>query len=426
MSTPIDLVVNQENQWRLSSPGQQGDWQGGIRANDPNKYYIVSVDTHMAPPPKLFHERIDEAYRPRLPKVEVRDGFKYLIQEGFKPTRLVDSVLEGEDKSRADAGATVFQIEMLEGDTWGPDAYRRIEDQKRDGVDAEVVFPNGPALLVFGTRDFDFALAQARVWNDWAIEACRPDLVRLNPAAMVPTSNIPAAIKEVERVAKLGFRTIFLPNKPIFGPGEVGELNYNSKEFDPFWAAVQETDMAVSFHVSTGMDPRMARGDGGAIINYAAYCMLSVAYPVIHLCSSGVFERFPKLRVASIEANAGWLPFVLDSMDEAARKHHMWVYPKLQGLPSDYFRSNCYASFGEDKAAMLLAKEYGVVDNLMWANDYPHHEGSWPHSAEAIERNFGNRFDEDARRKMLGLNAAKVFRFDIPEKYSNVIGLQAA
>ncbi|WP_313802345.1 amidohydrolase family protein [Sphingobium sp.] len=414
--------VDTLNRWRLETP-EPKNWEGGIRASDPNKYFIVSVDTHMAAPPKLFFERIEERFRDRLPRMQVKDGVKFLIQEGCKPQPIIDSPLAGEDKSRGDAGATFFQIEMLEGNAWGPDAYRRIEDQKNDGVDAEVIFANGPPLLLFASEDSEFVQAQARVWNDWVMEACSPDLGRLNPAAMVGTADVDSAVKEIERVAKKGFRTVFFPNKPMFGPAKVGEPNYNLPMFDPLWAAIQDNDLALAFHVSTGTDPRTARGNGGAIINYAVYCMLSVAYPVAHLCSSGVFERFPKLRVASIEANAGWIPFLLDSMDEAARKHHMWVSPKLQGLPSDYFRSNCYASFGEDKVAMMLAEEYGLVDNLMWANDYPHHEGSWPHSAEAIERNFGDRFSEDARRKMLGLNAAKVFRFDIPERYSELTKL---
>ena len=59
-----------------------------------------------------------------------------------------------------------------------------------------------------------------------------------------------------------------------------------------------------------------------------------------------------------------------------------------------------------------FAEEYDIVDNLLWANDYPHHEGSWPHSAEAIERTLGNHLSETSRAKMLGLNAARIFRFD--------------
>ena len=137
------------------------------------------------------------------------------------------------------------------------------------------------------------------------------------------------------------------------------------------------------------------------------------------MCSSGVFERFPKLRVASIEADAAWIPWVLQKMDECYHKHHFWVRPKLANLPSDYFRQNCYATFGEDKIAIDTCEQYGLVDNLLWANDFPHHEGSWPYSAEAIERTLGSHLKEESRAKLLGLNAAKVFRFDIPDAYKD-------
>jgi predicted TIM-barrel fold metal-dependent hydrolase len=155
------------------------------------------------------------------------------------------------------------------------------------------------------------------------------------------------------------------------------------------------------------------------VINYVVHSMSPTVEPIVSMCASGVFERFPKLKAGTIEANAGWLPFVLESMDESYKKHHFWVRPKMKNLPSDYFRSNCFASIAEDRAALLFAEEYDLTNNLMWANDYPHHEGTWPHSAEAIERTFGNHVSEQGRRNILGLNAARVFRFDIPERYVN-------
>jgi predicted TIM-barrel fold metal-dependent hydrolase len=77
-------------------------------------------------------------------------------------------------------------------------------------------------------------------------------------------------------------------------------------------------------------------------------------------------------------------------------------------LPSEYFRRNCFATFQEDHVGLASAEQHGIVDNLMWANDYPHHEGSWPHSAASIERQMACLCDE-SRAKILGLNAARVF-----------------
>ena len=102
-------------------------------------------------------------------------------------------------------------------------------------------------------------------------------------------------------------------------------------------------------------------------------------------------------------------------MDEAYRKHRFWVRPKLAKLPSEYFREHGFASFQEDPAGLAVAESMNLADNFMWGNDYPHHEGTWPHSAEAIERTMGHLSD-GARAKVLGLNAARLFGFEVGVK----------
>ncbi|MCH8258248.1 MAG: amidohydrolase family protein, partial [Proteobacteria bacterium] len=161
-----------------------------------------------------------------------------------------------------------------------------------------------------------------------------------------------------------------------------------------------------------------SRGNGGAIINYAVHSLAPTMEPIANLCASGLLDRFPKLQFGSVEAGIGWVAWALSAMDEAYRKHHMFVRPKLEMLPSEYFKRNGFATFQEDKPGLDLAREHGLVDNFMWANDYPHHEGTWPHSAQAIERTMGN-LDDLERAKILGLNAARVFGFSIPERYQN-------
>lgn len=405
-----EIEVNPENLWRLNSPGDKG-WARSARPRAAKKkYFMVSCDTHLTPPPKLYAQQIDARFRDLLPRIEIRDGVRWMVQHGVRAEKLVEPVLRGEDLIRTKAGAGLSTIEQFSP------IEKRVQDQDRDGVDAEVIFPNGPALLMWAGNNPEFAMAQARMWNDWSIEFCRPYLHRCSPAAAIPTADIDAAIAEVERVARLGFRVLTLPSKPIWGAEDISHPNYNLPIYDRFWASVVDHDMPITFHVASGKDPRAARGNGGAISNYVVHAMAPTMEPVVALCSSGVIERFPKLRFATIEANAGWLPWTMDMMDEAYLKHHFWVRPKLKHLPSEYFRMNGAASVGEDRSALLTAEPYGLENNLMWANDYPHHEGSWPHSAEAIERLFGG-LKEESRAKILGLNAARFFGFDIPAHY---------
>ena len=394
-----DIAINAENLWRLETPGHEG-WTRTARAGDPKKYYMVSTDSHANEPPDLWATRLPEKYRERAPRVVTdENGVQWRYCEGYRPDRIRIMSFEGEDWVRSQAGA---------------DPEGRIRDNESDGIDAEIIFPN-KGLAMWATPDPVFANAQCRVWNDWAWEQFGAWPEKMVPAAAVATGDLEGTLAEIERCAGLGYKALTLPCKPRWGGHDVDHVNYNLPHFDPLWALVEETGMPVTFHVSTGRDPRASRGNGGAVINYVTHSLSPTIEPVANLCASGVLERFPKIRFATIEAGIGWVPWLLDAMDEAYRKHHMWVRPKLQGLPSDYYRAHGYATFQEDPAGLALAKDWGLAGNFMWANDYPHHEGTWPHSGEAIERTMGG-LDEADRAKILGLNAAKLFGLTVPER----------
>ena len=393
MSSP----ASDPNAWRTATPGSAG-WPRSARAGDPHKYFVVSADTHANEPANLWRERIDARFRDRLPRIEVdTNGVRWSVMEGFRPQKLRDSKFQGEDLIRSKAGA---------------DPEDRLRDLAADGVDAELIFPN-KGLSMWATSDPVFANAMCKVYNEWAWETFGRYNDRLSPVACVATGDLDGAIAEIERTAALGFRAFTLPCKPNWGAHDAEARNYNLPEFDRLWACVQATGKPVTFHVSTGRDPRAARGDGGAVINYVAHSLAPTIEPVANLCASGVLERFPGIRFASIEAGIGWVPWALVAMDEAYHKHHMWAFPKLRALPSEYFRRHGFASFQEDAPGLELAERFGLEGCFMWANDYPHHEGTWPHSAEAIERTMGGLSDE-SRAKILGLNAAKLFGFEIP------------
>ena len=156
---------------------------------------------------------------------------------------------------------------------------------------------------------------------------------------------------------------------------------------------------------------RRARKAARSSTTYRIRCRRRIE-PVASLCGSGVLERFPKIKFAAVESGIGWVPWALDAMDEAYRKHHLWAYPKLKQLAQRIFSQHGAATFQEDRAGLELAENFNLVDNFMWANDYPHAEGTWPHSAEAIEREMG-QLNDASRAKILGLNAAKMFKFDV-------------
>jgi predicted TIM-barrel fold metal-dependent hydrolase len=389
-----------QNVWRLETPGNEG-WERSARPDAADKYFMVSADGHVQEPSDLWQTRIDERYRHRLPGVVIGDdGEKFQKTEGFRATKMQSVQLEGHELLRQKSGKTPEE---------------RIADLAIDGVEAEILFPN-KGLTIWATHDAEFSQAMCRVYNDWAWEVFADHNDRLAPMACVATGDIDGAIAEIQRCAALGFKGLSLPCKPVFGPPNHEDLNYNLREFEPLWDCIDDVDLPITFHVSTGRDPRTARSQGGAVINYAVHSLAPTMEPLINICASGVAERHPNLRFGSIEAGIGWVAWALEAMDEAYRKHHMWVKPKLELLPSDYFRRQGFASFQEDRSGLDLARGHDLVDNFLWANDYPHHEGSWPYSAQAIERTMGNLTDGE-RASVLGLNSARIFGLDIPDQF---------
>lgn len=392
---------DQNNRWRLDTPGAE-DWERSPRPDADRKFFMVSADGHVQEPRDFLLARMDQQYSERLPGIILDGkGDQFQKTEGFRqPLKLQKTVFEGEDQLRNQSGRTPEE---------------RVADLAADGVDAEVLFPN-KGLTIWATTDTDFSTAMCRAYNDWAWETFADFNDRLAPMACVAPADVDTAIAEIERCADLGFRGLSLPCKPVWGAPDHADLNYNLKEFDPLWSVITEVDLPITFHVSTGRDPRASRSRGGAVINYAVHSLAPTMEPLINICASGVAQQFPTLRFGSIEAGIGWVAWALQAMDEAYLKHHMWVRPKLELLPSEYFKRQGFASFQEDQAGLDLARDHGLVDNFLWANDYPHHEGSWPHSAEAIERMMGH-LDDAERAKILGLNSAELFGFPVPERY---------
>ena len=393
------------NAWRSETPGSAG-WERTARAGDPNKYFMLSTDSHAQEPLDLWATRIEPQYRDRIPRqIRDEDGVRWQVTEGYRPVKVRDLQLEGEDQLRVDAGYKIAD---------------RIRDLDQDGVDVELIFPNR-GLAMYATPDPLLAQAQCRVWNDWAAETFFEHPERMVPVAAISPGDMEGSLKEIQRAKDMGFRCVTMPNRPVWGAGDGSESNYNLKEFEPLWEALQAAGLPIAIHISTGKDPRGARGRGGAVINYAVHALGQSLEPVVNICASGVLEKFPDLRFATIEAGIGWIAWACTAMDEAYFKHHMFAFPRMQHLPGEHFKRSFWASFGEDPPGLALGREFGFMHTYMWANDYPHAEGTWPHSAAAIERTMPNLSD-DERAQVLGLNAARFLGLEIGPDNRIVVG----
>jgi predicted TIM-barrel fold metal-dependent hydrolase len=413
----------ERNAWRLETPGVEG-WTRTARPDDPNKYYMVSADCHTTESLD-FLKGVDKKYAGRVPHVEVRDdGAQFLITEGNRPQMVRrpesdNTQQERESFERAehhrDPRSRMEEEDVLRLGA-GRSVEQRLTDQATDGVDVEVLFPT-TGLLCWATPDPVFAMAMCGAWNRWAVDQIGSRMLgdepKILPMALIAAGDQEGALREIRWAAERGYRGVCLGNTPIYGPNEPGKLQYNDPSFEEMWSLLEETGLVITFHVSTGKDPRAVGGHGGAIINYVCHSMETTIEPLVQLITSGVFERHPRLQAGLVESGIGFVPWLLETMDHAARAHHFWVRPVTPELPSFYYRRNCFATFQQDEVGLRYVEELDLVDTMLWANDYPHHEGVWPHSAESIERTMGHLTDA-SRAKILGLNAARIFGLRVP------------
>ena len=359
---------------------------------------VISADSHVQEPPELY-ERIPKSLRHRAPHIVERDGARYLVVDGRRPRRLdiAETRTTEEDRDR----------EFRKDPSGGRDLDRRLADLERDGVSAEVIYPN-QSLGLFMSPAPDYQLAVAKAWNDWASEHFGAHRDRFAPVAMTPVHDVDAAVAEVERAAKLGYRSIKVPITNH-------EYPYNRPEYEPLWSAIEDTGLVLAFHAFTNSEDTYPEdwgeeaGIGGAL-DFMAMRMADGQHPVSQLISGGVCERHPRLDFVVVECGAGWLAWLLHVLDEQVEKKHMWIRPRLALKPSEYFARQGYITFTDDPVALRNLAFTGA-DSMLWGSDYPHDEGSFPHSREVIARTFEGLGEED-RQKIVCGNAVRIYGFD--------------
>ena len=376
---------------------------------DMTDYMVISADSHANEPVELY-DRLPEEYQALAPREIIKDGHRYLRIEGSGDMPLdAPNPLSEEDMRRffRDAEKDQELVASNPNDlAGGVDIPVRLSDLEDDGVSGEVIYPQG-IFKSFATPDPGYQAALTGLYNDWYHEIFGGHPDKFVASALLPMIDIQSAVEEARRVSRLGGRSFSVPiSMPM--------LPYNFPDYDPFWDVAEETGVPVSFHVftvgPTGQD-RTGRIGGGPGQDLASEIvdMAHAMNPLTLLVASGALERHPVLKFVLVEGGVGWLAWVLQTMDEMQIKRHMWAEPKLNMKPSEYFHRQGYATFGDDQVGLMTRHVIGV-ENLMWGSDYPHDEGTFPHSREVIERTFEG-IPEDEKRKIVGENAAKLYGF---------------
>jgi uncharacterized protein len=283
-------------------------------------------------------------------------------------------------------------------------AQVQLDSMDEEGIDLAILYPSrGLNVLSIPDLDREFAAALARAYNDWLYEFCQENPERLIGAGMISPFDVNDAVAEARRcVRELGFRGMFLR------PNEVNGRNWHDPYYEPLWSAFEDLGVPLGFHEANNSAARQA----GEQFGYDFMLRHTFSHPVEQMlavgsfCGGGVLDRHPQLRVAFLEGNCGWLPFLMWRLDEHWELYGDQWAPTLRNPPSYYFKRQCYASVECDEEPVKYAIDFLGNERLVFSTDFPHVDTKYP---KAVERFLQLPITDEDKRKILWDNCARYY-----------------
>ncbi len=360
-------------------------------------YQLISADSHVNEPPDLWTARLPVGLLDRAPRIErFERGDAWVVEGAREPIPFGRNACAGMSPWPPDPW---MRFEAVRPGGYDPKA--RLLDQDLDGVDAEVLFPTPRvANAIFVNPDRDFHVACLQAYNDWIAELCSHEPARLAGVALLPNSGLDDAVAECRRVAGLpGINAVSIGMYPH---GDV----VIAEDDDQLWATIEELDLTLAIHVRL---TDAAPGGHHATLREGVIRMLDVPVRLEEFIYTGVMWRFPRLRLAFVEVDAGWVPYWKEQAYNRWRRQD----PELRarrGMSQSPL--SCMDRIGftyiTDRHAVHHRHLVGL-DQLMWSSDYPHSASDHPFSWRTIESDFYG-VPDDERHAVLAGNAMRFFK----------------
>jgi predicted TIM-barrel fold metal-dependent hydrolase len=344
--------------------------------------------------------RIDHRFKDRAPVLvhDERRGDMFLIEGSKQPIPLALVSAAGKAPEELSPRGAVW--DKLHKGGWDPRA--RIEAQEQDGIAAEVLYPS-VGMEICNIPDLELKQACMDAYNLWLAEFCAPYPERLIGQGQAAVRTPEAGIKDLERIKQLGFKGVMLPGRP-------GVADYNDPMYNEFFAAAVALDLVCSFHILTSGEG-LTQGYRGSRINSFMSIVRGNQDLMSMFVFDGIFMRHPALQIVSVEADGGWIPHFMYRMDHAYQRHRHWMRGReLEQRPSAYFREHIYFTFQDDYTAFKFKDEMNI-ERMMWANDYPHSDSTWPWSQQVLHEQLAH-MTEAEKNLVLHDNVARLYKLD--------------
>jgi predicted TIM-barrel fold metal-dependent hydrolase len=391
----------------------------GNMTSDLNLDWLISVDDHVLEPAHLWTDRIAAKDRDRAPHMVVEGDMDFWVYDGKRYPSSGLSAVAGKSKEEFSPEPVTY-AEMRPGCY---DAKARIEDMDRAGILASLCFPTitrfcGQLFLEASDREFGFVCLQA--YNDWMIEEwCGAAPGRYIPLILIPMWDPPLAAKEMERCAAKGATAFAFSENPA--PIGLPTIHDRNRYWDPVMAAASDLEMVVSMHVGSSSQVPQIAPDSPFMANLA-WGAVRTSGAMLSWLFSGLFTRFPGLKIALSEGEIGWMPYFLERAEQVLDKQRFWVQRGVTFMEHastdvdlntinirELFRDHVFGCFIEDHHGIASIAEIGE-DNIMCETDYPHSDSTWPNCITVVKKIIGH-LPADVQYKILRGNAEKLYRF---------------
>lgn len=371
------------------------DWQYGP---------IFDADAHIDPPHDMWKDDLPAHLKDRAPFIEHAEDGDYICFEGNRrPFMMINNQAGREGKNFKMKGRLADQRTVWEPAT-------RLADMDADGMDAALLFGGGP----LGSFDNELYVASYEAYQNWVMDFASVAPDRLYPVGYVPMRDIDETCAHVTRLAKKGFRAINLPAFPqnpdawktssgiaAMKDGQVsaltgdskGALQYSDPAFDTLWKTVCDHGLVITFHLGARV-PRF--GQKEFFLPDMPMSKMAMAEPIGIFIFNCIFDRFPDLRIGSMESGVGWFAWYTEYITRTWERQRFWTESQLKHPPSYYMDRNVYGSFIQDRTG-ILNRDLPGARNIMWSSDYPHSETTFPKSREVILRDFEGVPEADVR-----------------------------
>ena len=364
-------------------------------------YDLISADAHVVEPGDIFESRFPAGLRDRAPKLQPWNGGSAWFVEDVQPVPFVASTTTGSGyrvDHRRDVDMAVAFDDVMPALY---DPVERIKAQNADSVSAEVLY-GYPYLwdAIKQVDDAELRPACARAYNDWLAEFCAHDPNRLIGVAKIPTSSIDDAHKELVRcIDELHLRGAVIDAWPDDSTGPA------DKNLDAIWDVANDAGIPLSLHYGLGTS-RSAPTSG-----ITAGMKPPMAAAALPMTASGVFDRFPNLRMLFAHGDAGWSFFWLEFFDNTyLRQRHLEHY-KLEredAFPSEYIRRHFWFTVQQDRSAVKHRHVFGT-DHLLWGSHFPLDACDWPDDRSQAMR-ITEELPAEDKHAILAGNTARLYR----------------